>query len=419
MNSLFILLHTDRVDDIDELDAETLQCDWVVLGEENDLMGQGTTNFSSLLAQVEEIAESETISNSVLLLPDTVTVFIRADIPGKTSSQMIKALPYAVESYVSTDIEKMHLARGTVRKGNPVACLAIEKTHLGLIVEQLIESGVEPSYCSTIGMQIPVDEGSVGVLADDQGVWIRTSEQLAVMDLESAVDALTFLAQPSDELDTKIHIKNFSQSRELAHTIGRSPFVEIEDVADPLLVHVAQQFDDEQGINLLQDEFSARDSQVLDTKSWVRNGIIGMTALLVYIAIVLGQGVYAGIQAQNYDDDAKELFESIYGQSSGTRNHVASMRVNMGQASRQSSPLETLLDEFASAVSGTRSRIVINNLVYRESQQALTTEMELSSWDALDNLEKTLESGSVDAEVTNTESVGFGTRASLTMELKQ
>ena len=404
---------------VEKFDADAMECEWVAIDEQEEVVGHGATTFETLHVDVEESLETQSIDQTVLFLSDAMTLFIRAEVPGKTSSQMVKALPYAVENYIATDIEEMHIARGTVRRGLPVDCLTIAKTNLGPIVDRLARSGFEPSYCSTIGMQIPIEEGTIGAIADRSNVWVRTRDQLAVMDMSVATEALKTAAQSSDDMETKVQVKKFSSARSLSRQISSSPFVEIQDISDPLLVHIAQNFDEQVGINLLQGEFSARDNQALNARAWMRNGAIAVASLLVYIAALYGQGIWAGLNSTDLEDEAKKLYESIYGQSPGIRDPVTRMRGNLGAASRQTGTFETLLGEFARVVDSTQSRTVIDSLIYRDSQQSLATVMELSSLTALDGFEKALERGPVDVEVENIEQVGFGVRVNLTLTMKQ
>lgn len=428
MTTLFVRLLNDHIevparteDDevVEQLDAELMDCEWVALDDEDEVIGSGSSTFARLQSEIEEAFGTDAIEQSVLFLSDAMTLFLQAEVPGKTSSQMVKALPYAVESYVSSDIEEMHIARGSVRRGSPVDCLTIEKSKMSSIIDLFTNSGFEPIYCSTIGMQISIEEGMVGAIADRDSVWVRTEDQLAVMDVSVASDALTAVTQTSDDMETRVVVKTFSSSTELSREVGRSPFVDIQEISEPLLVHVAQHFDEETGINLLQGEYSARDSQVLNTKAWMRNGAIAAASLLVYIAAIFGQGIWAGMSASSLEDEAKKLYESIYGQTPGIRDPVSRMRRNLGTASTQTGTLETLLGEFAKVVDATQSRVVIESLIYRDSQESLATVLELSSLTALDGFEKALERGPIDVEVGNFEQVGFGARVNLTLTLKQ
>ena len=434
MTTLFIRLLNDHIayaeveedteeieetEHIEALDAGLMECDWVAIDEQDEVVGQGATTFAMLQSEVQESLEADNIEHSVLFLSDAMTLFIQAEVPGKTSSQMVKALPYAVESYISTEIEEMHIARGTVRRGLPVDCLTIEKTKLDPIINLLAQSGLEPSYCSTIGMQIPIEDGTVGVIADGDDVWVRTQDQLAVMDVSVASETLAMLAQSSDDMEIKVEVKSFSSSQGLSREISRSPFVEVQEISEPLLAHVAQNFDEETGINLLQGEFSAKEAQSLNTKTWIRNGSIAVAALLVYVAALFGQGIWAGMSANKLDQNAMALYESIYGNSRGVSDPISRMRRNLGTATTQSGALETLLGELARVVDDTQSRIVIESLIYRDSQQSLATVMEISSLTALDGFEKALERGPIDVDVTSIEQVGFGAKANLTLNIKQ
>ena len=125
------------------------------------------------------------------------------------------------------------------------------------------------------------------------------------------------------------------------------------------------------------------------------------------------------MSANKLDQNAMALYESIYGNSRGVSDPISRMRRNLGTATTQSGALETLLGELARVVDDTQSRIVIESLIYRDSQQSLATVMEISSLTALDGFEKALERGPIDVDVTSIEQVGFGAKANLTLNIKQ
>lgn len=419
MNSLYLRLHNEAIVDTEEIGPEDFICDWIVLNDELELLGDGTSNIGDLLEEVGESTESETFSRTVLFISDALTLFVRTEVPGKSSSQMVKALPFTVESYISTDIEEMHIARGQVKRGTLVDCVVTERNPLSCILENFSECGIELSFCTTIGMQIPNTGDGVGVFADSDKIWVRTADQLAEMDSDAFSEVFDMVVQPSEDAEPQVHIKDFTSTHEVLDSVGRSPFIEIDEIEVSLLVYVATHFEPDSTINILQGEYSTRDQSALDTKRWITTGSVAVACLLIYMGAVAGQGIWADIRADALATEAKDLYESIYGTSPGVRNPATRMRARLNSMQGEAGSFETLLSEFAKVVDRSGSNTTIHNVNYRDSQNTLTTELEISSFEALDRFEKSLSQGAISVKINTAEQSGFGVRANLTLTLKQ
>lgn len=419
MNSLYLRMHNETTVDSDEIVSDDFNCDWVVLDEQLNLVSEGTGSIHGLMAEVETTTGSATFSRTVLFLSDAMTLFVRTEVQGKTASQMIKALPYTVESYVSTDIEEMHVARGAVRRGEPVDCVVTENAQLARTLDKFSECGLDLTHCSTIGMQVPVEEDAVGAFADSKNFWVRTADQLAVMDADAFAESIDFIFQSATDEDPQIHLKTFAPSHDVLNSVQTPSSVEVEEIEVSLLTNVAQQFDAEATINILQGTFSASDQSFLDKQQWMTTGSVVLASLLIYIGTVAGQGIWADLRVDALETQAKELYESIYGASPGIRDPASRMRVRLNSAQGESGSFEILLSEFSRVVDRTGPNTIIHNINYRDSQQTLTTELKLSSFEALDRFEKAVDQESVAVKIDSVEQDGLGVRAKLTLTLQQ
>lgn len=419
MNSLYLRLHNETIVDTEEIGPEDFVCDWIVLNEELEQIAEGTSNIGELLEEVVESTESESFSRTVLFISDALTLFVQTEVPGKSSSQMIKALPFTVESYISTDIEEMHIARGPVKRGALVDCVVTEREQLTCILENFSECGIELSFCTTIGMQVSVSGDGVGVFADSDKIWVRTADQLAEMDGDGFSEIIEMVVQPSEDAEPQVHIKDFTSTHEALNLVGRSPFVEVDEIEVSLLTYVATHFDSDSTINILQGEYSTRDQSALDTKRWFATGTVAVACLLIYMGAVAGQGIWADIRSDALSTEAKDLYESIYGSSPGIRNPAARMRARLNSTQGEAGTFEVLLNEFSKVVDRSGSSTTVHNINYRDSQNTLTTELEISSFEALDRFEKSLSQGSISVKINTAEQSGFGVRANLTLTQQQ
>ena len=419
MNSLYLRLLNENIPDTEEIGPEDFICDWIVLGEELELLADGKSNISELLEEVAERTESDTFSRTVLFISDALTLFVQTEVPGKSSSQMIKALPFTVESFISTDIEEMHIARGPVRRGSLVDCVVAERKQLSCILENFSECGIELSFCTTIGMQIPIDGEGVSVFADSDNIWVRTTDQLAEMDGDAFSEVIDMVIQPSDDAEPMVQIKDFTSTHEIQNSAGRSPFIEVEEIEVSLLAYVATHFDSDSTINILQGEYSTRDQSAIDTKRWFATGTVAVASLLIYIGAAAGQGIWADIRSDALATEAKDLYESIYGSSPGVRNPAARMRARLNSSQGEAGSFEILLSEFSKVVDRSGSSTKVININYRDSQNTLATDLEISSFEALDRFEKSLSQGSISVKINTAEQSGFGVKANLTLTLEQ
>ena len=421
MSYLFLQINSDFVEPVDEeeeFDGDSVRCSWVVLDDEDEVTSHGNSTLKTLQEDLDESVESVSFDETVLVLSDAMALFVQVEVPGRTGSQMAKALPFTVEGYISSNIEDMHIARGPVRRNVPVDCVAIEKTQLKQIIDSLSESGIHPTHCTTIGLQIPSEESSIGVIANQDSAWVRTEDQLALMDKEVVADALSVITQISEDEEIRVHIKHFEGSRELASSVDHSPFAEVEHIEEPMLVHLGRQFDPDVGINLLQGEFATQDQMAINSKSWIRNGLIVFVGTLIYIGTLIGEGIWADSRAQALESEATELYRDIYGQTPGSGGPARRMRANLAAGSGEAGSFQKLLGEFANVVNNTFSSLSVQSVTFRESSKSLQTDLEIASFEALDTFEKSLERGSVTVDINTAEQSSFGVRANLTLTLQ-
>ena len=76
-----------------------------------------------------------------LVLPSEDVVYLNVSVPGRTANSIRQALPFALEEFITSDIENVHIAHRPIRPGQPTACAVIEvdllRAWLGMMLMQV------------------------------------------------------------------------------------------------------------------------------------------------------------------------------------------------------------------------------------------------------------------------------------------
>ncbi len=112
-------------------DGPLAELEWLII-DQGDTKDRGVTDLRGLADLVNRVDFSDP-SSVVLIVPTEFVVSIRVSIPGRTASQIRRGLPFALEEYLTDDLNNMHIASGAIRPGEPTDCLVIPKIHLYII----------------------------------------------------------------------------------------------------------------------------------------------------------------------------------------------------------------------------------------------------------------------------------------------
>ena len=393
LKTLYLYLRDFSCEETEEEVLYTGTVGWYIQGEEGEESVEGESHIVDLKSDLEEYREGNRFNATVLFLDDSYTLFVRESVPGKSVPQIRRALPFAVENYLSDDLENTHIAHGSISRGSAVDCIAINSELLANILQALKLSDVHPTVCTTFGLQIPrpEEEHDVHIVMDNDSAWIRTTEQLAVVNRDTLADAVNLISGNRETVPT-IKIWNFGN--------GDTDFFD-ESMYEPELFDnqglsfvsfALEQYSANDCVNLLQGKHSSKENATVNVRRWVMTGVFGLVCLYAYIAIQAAEGVWAMFKVNAVQDEMKAQFVEIYEEQPRGSNIAQQMRTRLGVAGDATREFDVLIERLAEVVSSPAHSPLIKSIRYSAALQELSVEYRISDLEAMEDFIDSLKS---------------------------
>ena len=207
----------------------------------------------------------------VVFVPASEAVALSCTVPGRNANQIRRAAPYAIEEYVTGDIEAMHVACGQIQRNQPVRCLVAPQAKMADWLALLEDAGATPGFMTADAMALPVAANQASVLYCPQAALIRTEAQTASVDLPNLLVALAGLcaelgegegAEPGEnDAPTLLQINGDLGDLGLSET-GFDPLhVQTMQIGESPLQALAECVDGSDAVNLLQGAYAAKRRQ--------------------------------------------------------------------------------------------------------------------------------------------------------------
>lgn len=395
MKTLYLYLRDFSCEETEEEVLYTGTVGWYVQGEEGEESIEGESHIVDLQSDLEEHREGTRFNATVLFLDDSYTLFVREEVPGRSVPQIRRALPFAVENYLSDDLENTHIAHGSISRGSAVDCIAINSELLGNILQALKLSDVYPTVCTTFGMQIPrpEEEHDVHIVMDNDSAWIRTTEQLALVNRDTLADAV-HLISGNRETVPALKIWNFGD--------GNNDFYD-ESMYEPelfdnrglsLVSFAREQYIANDCVNLLQGKYSSKENATVNVRRWIMTGVFGLICLYAYIALQAAEGVWAMFKVNAVQDEMKAQFVEVYDEQPRGSNIAQQMRTRLGVAGDATREFDVLIERLAEVVSSPVHSPSIKSIRYSAALNELNVEYFVSDYEAMDSFIDALKSDS-------------------------
>jgi len=407
MPTLFIRLQSPVYRDEDGAD---LSCDWLILENDGKVRASGVTDYRGLSELIDPGADwLQNPANLVVILPAEYVLSLTAEVPGRSVGQIRRALPFVVEEYLAADVERMHLAHGPIRRGAPVRVNLIDRQYLDDWMGCLAELSLKPGYMVSDAELLPLLRDGAVVLLEAETALIRTESQAASVDVDNLSVALGAL-----DVDV-IEVVNGELDGLVAGQLDREIEIVPGDETDAPLVYLARRWRSlPDAVNLLQGAYTqARppSENVYRWRSvaslagvWLLLGLIGMTV----------QAVWASMQADALEAKSEALFRDIFPGDTRITNVQRQMRQKLGQAGGgEGAGFTAYLGNLAQGIDKT---VTISSLTYADSRDELAADLQLASYDALEQLKQKLNRLGVTVEITSAEQQDSGIRARVRLQ---
>ena len=386
MSTLFI--------ELNPLEASVLSRWWLC---EN---GNVTASGADLLDEIEVKANAaDTVPGKrdmVVLLPDRDVFYMCIEVPGKSRARVRQATPFAVEPLLTEDIEDVHIAVGDFARGEKVPCMVINRSTLDMYVSRIESAGLRPTVISTPGMLVS-NEAELSLIEVQGGVTVRTSEQSAVVALESLAVALANVpGLESGEITKEVNCfgsESFVQRvRESMPATESAEYIFSNASFEALLSTIDEPKD---LLNLLQGEFAQIEASDRYRQFLNQTAATAASCVLLVAGLFVAQGMWANYQTNLLHEAALDVYESVYNTRNVSGNPVFRMQERLGSNTVRQSSWLSLLEGVANSTKG----VEIRNLDFNDAQSKMTITFYVDSFQEFEAIRTRIESAGLSVDV--------------------
>lgn len=377
--------------------AAPAQMSWVL--REND---QRPVEFSG---DLREAAAQAVGARVTILVPSTDVLLAQVELPGLKGQRLAKAVPYALEEQLADDVDNLHVAVGARDAAGQLASAVVSRATLETWLGQCRGAGLHPDVVSpevfgidwpgeeTGGWSLLVEEGQALLRTDTQmGLAFDTGNALPVMRaaLDSAADQ-----QPPIIKVTDCGGQDFTGTetwRELQALCEQEGVVLTHHLAHlPGSAMLAQGFDEDTAINLLQGDYSIRGQLRKFFLPW--RPVLVLVGIWLLLQVALSTMDYVQLQSRQaaLQADIAQVFAKAM---PGSRLVPGQEKVLMQRALNElrgagasEQGLLALMSRAAPVLKGVNG-LHLRALRYRN--QTLDVDMELPDLQVVDSLKQSL-----------------------------
>ncbi len=389
-----------------------ISLDWLITENDGAVRGHGRTDQRGLADVADPNVEwLKDPDNTTVFVPSEFVLKVACEVPGRSQAQIRRALPFAVEEYIASDIESMHIAHGPIKAGEPIHCNLLSREQIENWLACFTSIGVHPGAFVADAEVLDQDPRIATLVFDGDSVLINNASQAAVVGRENLGMALGTL-----EIDHVITLSGVPTGLELGQ-IENSVTVEEYPVSEAgVLEYLAKRHrSGELYVNLLQGAYRPYRPQSANAARW--RGVFALAAgwlVLGFISLVV-QGWWANSEANRLEQLSFDFYNQTFPRESQPvsidqlRRRMAS---KLGQGSPGTDGVKSaflgLTAQFAKVAKAEHSVLSIS---YTEQRRELNIEILLNNYDELDAYKTQLATQGIEVETTNAEQETRGIRS--------
>ncbi len=372
---------------------------WVVRDDERP----GGSLFRGPLADSVKQAAGARV---VVLVPGVDVLLASAELPGLNRQRLARAVPFALEEQLASDVEDLHFALGQRDHQGRIHNAVVAREKVAAWLEQLRAAGLQADVMLSEVLAVPREAANDAgrhwsLLIDGARCLLRSdSQQGLALDLDNLAVVLRAAldAADGDGLPARLDVKvcgdggfagsdHYRQLDEICTAAGIELVLQPQDDDGALLL--ARGFDEKSAINLLQGDYSRRGQLEKLLRPW------RPAALLLGLWLVIQLGAmgleYQRLAAQN--EAMREQITALYREAFPQARKVVNPRVQMerGLARLRGSGGQTDLLGFiaeAGPILKATPGLKLRSLRYKENR--LDIDLEIGTLQALDKLKQRL-----------------------------
>jgi len=361
--------------------------DWVLVDEQGQGKGPVQTG-------VPDVGIINGVRRVVVLVPGAEVSLAEARVPGRNRQRLLRAIPYALEEQLATDVEELHFALGPVGEGNQYPVAVVERSTMSAWAALLRENGIQAEQLIPETLALPSDAGW-NLMVDGETVLVRSGDYAGfAVDIDNLPVLLALFQAKQQAPET---------ARVFGSTVLDLEAVDVEFVDERIqpLELLARGWAHGPAINLLQGAYSRREEWGRLLRPWIASAAL-LLAGFILIGVSTGLNYFhLSGQREQLRAEIEDVYRKAFPKAKRIVNPRAQMEQKVTQFRRQAGGGNTdflaMFAETAGVVRATEG-INVRSASYRNGR--LDLDLQADNLQILDSLKQSLvSSGLMSAEI--------------------
>ena len=409
MKHLFIKLLTIPEKDQDH-EFYNVALEWSIKDSSNEPIGQGGGDHRALMDLAELNGSWDKDFEITLVLPNPWAITTSLMVPGKNAAQVEKALPFAVEEFISSEVEELHIVRGKIKSGYPLTCQLIDSVIMNKIQALFDASSILPTRMILESELLPHKNTTASLFGDTENVLVKTDHHAIKVDRNNLTKALNSLKNDFESINLlNVELTDLEIS-ELEEPVS---FANNDEQYDENWRSLLTNFNSSACIDLLQGAFELekpKSSTNVELLSLFKVASLAFATMSVFFIV---EGVWSQTRTNDYEEKAFAAYQLIFPKESLPITTSALLRRVNSKLNRETDEDSSkgFLDTLDAVSKSLPENCSLLTLSYsRETQEIILVAL-LNSYDALDALKNNLTSRQLSMDTSSAEEQGDSVRA--------
>lgn len=339
----------------------------------------------------------------VVLVPAAQLVLLQAQVPSKNRTQLLRALPFALEEQFADDVERMHVAAGPADKDGKVAVAAVARDVMSEWLARLADAGIRADALVPDVLALPAAANEWALLHESERVLVRTGR---FSGWSTERDNLPILLGAALRQESPETLAVSSVDDSVPQDLPDGLQTRTAQVATPALRLLSQGYVPGDAINLLQGPFQLREP-TSGRKRWALVAVLALAVIGLQLGTLLLENHRLSEQALALQQQNESMFQQTFPDVRRVVNPRAQMEQRIEQLRRSSARGDTsafldLLERSAPDLSRAGISLVTISYGNRELQVQLTA----PDFGSLDSVQKALAERGLEADLGSASAQG-------------
>ena len=359
----------------------------------------------------------------VVFVSGVEVVLTDVALPNMNKQKLLKAIPFALEEQLASDVEDNHFAMGDRQQEDKVNVAIVERNIIEMWLQGLNDVGIQPDVLTTEVLGVPYADKTWTLLlksADKQSkskAILRNNLQSGIaLDVANVIPLLrsmlesTLEGQGPDKLNVIVCDTGSIEPDAVPDSPQQDPAasmsdeqqvivsqleslgeqmtidVEVDQAEQSFLIYLAHQFEELKSINLLQGDYSRRERLEKMFRPWFPAAGIAAVWLLLQIGLMIFD--YQKLATRNFDlrSQITKVYQDAFPESKNIVDPKRQMEQKLAELRKQTNQTTDMFVLLAKAgeVLGDTDTLLIRTLRFKE--ETLDLDFEISDLQSLDEL---------------------------------